>query len=285
LIVKKLLKFIFAMLTGALVGGMPGRAHGQLELVTNTETQCVFAGAARNVSVVFHNAAGGSYSEDMRTRIYQTTTATAVLLAETPWKRLEIPADTTVLESAALDFPAVRAGTKFVIEWLEGTNRVVGKSEVLVYPTNLLGDLTPLLKEDVLGIYDPDNQLKPLLKQNHVDFEDLSDTPLESFEGKLAIVGPFASKEQMPDGLANRIKALAQKGAGVVWLRAPPGRPEKIAPSFYLVPEGAGTVVVVQAILTSDLRENPQSQLNLVCFCRLALNPPGPVLPDLSPQP
>jgi hypothetical protein len=285
LIVKESPQFILAVIIATLGSATPGRASGQLELVTNAEAQCVFAGEARNIAVVFHNAAGGNFREDMSARIYQTSSATAVLLAETPWKRLEIPAGETVLESAALDFPAVRSGTKFVIEWLEGTNHAVGKSEVLVYPTNLLGELKPLLKENVPGVYDPDNRLKPLLRQNHVDFEDLSETPLEAFRGRLAIVGPFASKEQMPDGLASQIKSLARAGAGVVWLRPPPGPQEKIAPSFYLVPEGAGTVVVVQAVLTSALRENPQSQLNLVYFCRLALNPQGPVLPDLSPQP
>jgi hypothetical protein len=42
-------------------------------------------------------------------------------------------------------------------------------------------------------------------------------------------------------------------------------------------------VVVVQPELVDDLAENPQSQLNLIYFCHLALNPQPPVLPGLPP--
>ena len=48
---------------------------------------------------------------------------------------------------------------------------------------------------------------------------------------------------------------------------------EKIKPSFYVVSEGKGAVVVVQADLVRDFSENPKSQLNLIYFCKLALNP------------
>ena len=37
--------------------------------------------------------------------------------------------------------------------------------------------------------------------------------------------------------------------------------------------------------LVANFPENPRSQLNLIYFCNLALNPQPPVLPVLSPQP
>jgi len=184
-----------------------------------------------------------------------------------------------------MDFPAVNAETRFLIQWLEGTNQVVGKTEVLVYPTNLLSELKPLLGEENLGVLDPNDELKPLLKRNHVEFSDLGEASLEDFQGKLAIIGPFSTKAQMREGLAQAIQKIARKGAAVLWIQPPSGSKDQIKPSFYIVPEGKGSVVVVQADLLAKLPENPKSQLNLVYFCKLALNPMPFSLPDLKTQP
>jgi hypothetical protein len=51
------------------------------------------------------------------------------------------------------------------------------------------------------------------------------------------------------------------------------------------VPEKQIAIVVVQPELVADLANNPQSQLNLIYFCKLALHPQPPALPDFSPQP
>jgi hypothetical protein len=51
------------------------------------------------------------------------------------------------------------------------------------------------------------------------------------------------------------------------------------------VPKNQNVVVVVQPELVANFPENPRSQLNLIYFCNLALNPQPPVLPVLSPQP
>lgn len=179
----------------------------------------------------------------------------------------------------------MKAETQFLIQWLEGTNRVIGKTEVLVYPTNLLGELKSLLGEDVLGVLDPNDELKPLLRQNRVDFLDLGETSLEDFQGKLAVIGPFQSKAQMREGLAPTIQKIARKGAAVIWIQPPRAPRDKIKPSFYLVPEGKGAVVVVQSDLVANLSENPKSQLNLIYFSKLALHPEPFLLPDLKTQP
>lgn len=117
----------------------------------------------------------------------------------------------TVLESAQLDFPAVRAETKFLVRWLENSNRVIGMSTVLVYPTNLLAELNPLLAGQELGVLDPNDSVKPLLKQNGVKFTDLGESALEDFRGRLAILGPFSSKSQLPEAMLKRCKSWTAK--------------------------------------------------------------------------
>ena len=312
--------------------GGPVAALAQLQLLPDQQPQRAFAGDARKIAVVWHNDGDNTAEAEIRARIVQTSSATTVRLGETPWKKLQVLPQQTVLESARLDFPPVKAETKFIVQWLENSdsasenvgqassltvdgtslprvsggkmppepadkmfaphfqtasNSVIGKTEVLVYPTNLLGELKLLVDEGEkkLGVLDPKNQLKPALKSSAVKFVDLEETALDEFSGKLAIVGPCNPDDPEWNGLANRISKLARNGTPVVWIQSPLKKRDKIQPSFYIVPQNRAVVVVVQPELVTDLPDNPQSQLNLIYFSKLALNPQPPVLHDLSSQP
>lgn len=279
------MNWLIALMILLAVGSPPGLVLGQLSIATNVEPLRVFFGQARNVPVNIHNAAGQSFAGEIRTRIFQTSSATAIRVGETSWKQFQALPGQTVVESAPLDFPPVKADTKFLVQWVDNTNHIIGETAVWVYPTNLLAGLKPLAGGQPLGIFDPQNQLKPLLKNLNIDFVNLENSDLENFLGKLAIIGPFQSKTQMREGLANQIKALAKKSAAIVWFQPPLAIRDKLLPSFYSVPESQTAVVVVQPDLVMDLADNPQAQLNLVYFCKLALHPQPPVLPDLLPQP
>ena len=268
-----------------LLCAWPVLAEAQLQLLADKEIQAVFAGDARDVSVMFHNPAQTNCELDFRVRISQASSSTAVPISENAWKRLLVPANETVLESARLDFPDVRAETKFIVQWTVNSNQVIGPTEVLVYPTNLLRELKSLLGEETFGVLDPNNELKSLLKSDGVEFLDLGEMALEDCTGKLAIIGPFHSKDQIREGLAQAVQRTARKGMAVVWLQPPSGAKADIKPSFYTVPEGRGAVVIVQPELVANLSDNPKSQLNLVYFCKLALNPAPQQLPNLFPQP
>ena len=262
----------------------PVTAFAQLQLLPDKAPQSIFGSNARQISAVWHNAGQQTFEGEIQMRIFQATSATAVRLGEQPWKKFQVLPGQTVIESASLDFPTVRAETKFLVQWLENTNRVLGTTEVLVYPTNLLAELKTLVGEDQpVGVFDPGNGLKPLLKTLKVEYEDLEDSGVATFAGKLTIIGPFAAREQMPSDLAERIVKLAGKGTGVVWLRPPPEPHARLNPAFYAVPVGAGTVVVVQATFVTGLANNPQAQLNLLHCCRLARNPEPLSIPDLAP--
>ena len=265
----------------------PWAALAQLQLLPDQQPQCVFPGDARKVAIVWHNPGDNTAGAEIRARIFQTSSATTVRLGEAPWKKLQVLPRQTVIESALLDFPAVKAETKFLVQWLEGSDSVLGRTEVWVYPTNLLDELKVLVDqgERNLGVLDPKNLLKPALKSSAVKFVDLAETGLDDFSGKLAMVGPCGPDDPEWNGLASRISKLAQKGTPVVWIQSPPQKRDKIQPSFYSVPQSRAVVVVVQPELVADLVDNPQSQLNLIYFCKLALNPPPPALPDLSSQP
>jgi hypothetical protein len=230
------------------------------------------------------NAGGQVFEGEIRARISQTSSATAVQVGEAAWKTLRVLPQQTVLESAQLDFPAVKAETEFLVQWLDNSNHVLGRTEVLVYPANLLAELKPLAGDEPLGVFDPQNQLKPLLKNLKLDFTDLEKLG-GNFPGRLAIIGPFESKAQMRNGLAGLLPALVKKDTAVVWIQPPPARGGKLIPSFYSVLANTNAVVIVQPEWVADLADNPQSQHNLIYFCRQALHPQPLTLPGLSPQP
>ena len=274
------MKFLLSLLLASL-GSPP--AHAQVQVLADRERQCVFGGEKHPVAVILYNPGLRPAASDLSASLYQASSATVVPLGVVPWKRLEVLPGQTLLESATLDFPSVKGETRLVIKWVAATNQVVGTTEVIVYPADLLKDLKPLAGEAPLGVLDPENQLKPLLKARAVETEDLQESAMEDFRGKLAILGPFASRAQMKEELPNRIKALAQRGVAVVWIQPPPESRETLKPSFYTVLEGHGAVVVVQADSVARLAQRPEAQLNLVHLARLALHPEPAQLPALTP--
>jgi hypothetical protein len=274
-----------ALLAFLLAAPGPSVACAQVQVLAGNEPQTVFGGREAIVAVRLRNPTNNPVEAELHTRVYQASSATTMAIGEAPWKKLTVLPGQTVLESATVAFPAVIAETRFLLQWLDGTNKVIGVTEVLGYPPDLLKELKPLVGEDPLGVLDPLNQLKPLLKAADVEYQDLEDSGLENYHGKLAIIGPFRGRAQMPEDLPKRIKALAQKGVAVVWIQQPSEEKRKeLKPSFYLVPEIKGAVVVVRADQVTNLAENPIPQLNLIQFACLATHPEPPRLPQLTPS-
>ncbi|HTI98235.1 MAG TPA: hypothetical protein VL527_04955 [Dongiaceae bacterium] len=260
-----------------------GLGRAQLAVVSNGASQSCFGGTTCQVSVALHNGGSQPVACAAHTRLFQTATATAVELNISSWKHLQILPGQTILESASFAFPPVTAATQFVIQWWDRTNQLLGVTSVWAYPTNLLAELKPLAG-DALGIYDPQNRLKPLLKNLNLDFANLETDGLDTFSGRLVIIGPAQPDRALPEDLAHQIKALAKKGTAVVWI-LPPGPlaaapAAGLQPSFYAVPETTNAVVVAQPQLVAGLADNPQAQLNLLGLCRLAVHPRPPALPE-----
>ena len=148
------------------VAGLMSVAQAALQVVPGENPPGVVGGAASNIRVVFSNPDHEIFDAEIRARFFQTSSATVVPVGEAAWKRLQVLPGQTVIESARLDFPAVKAETKFLVQWLENTNHIIGRTEVLVYPTNLLAELKPLAGDEPLGVGSHDNtDLTALLHQ------------------------------------------------------------------------------------------------------------------------
>jgi hypothetical protein len=246
----------------------------QLELVAPPKAQAVFSGPARSIEVSFHNSGTSTTNISVRTRIYQTSTSTAAPFGQPePWKSLRTFPGQTVLESGAFDFPEVRGKTRFLIQWVDEGTRIIGHTEVMVFPTNILAELQGLVKGKLVGIVDSENNLKPTLKALGLEFEDLTDNGAERFTGNLAIIwSPIHSATQSSE-LKRKVAVLAKAGKDVVWIVPPHEHGQDAEPSMLPLQAGSNTVVVVQSNLVSNFQSNPQSQLNLLRAVRLATSP------------
>jgi hypothetical protein len=268
------------LLALGLAGAFTATCASGAVLMAESEPQHVFSGVARSVSVKLQSVGTQPVLVDLRWRLLQTTTATTTTIAEPAWRQMELQPGQTVLESIRLDFPPVRAETRFLLHWIEGGSNIIGQTEVFVYPTNLLMQLQALAGDGPLGVFDPADTLKPLLRLQAVPFQDLLEHGTEKFPGKLAMFGPFESKMQMRASLREDIRILAKRGVAVVWLLPPLEPSAPLKPSFYAVRQAGGAVVVAEHSLVMHLAERPEAQLNLVRLVEEALHPTPLVLPE-----
>lgn len=255
-------------------------AAAGLALVPSDASPRLFAGAEKSIPVAWRNSGDALVTTQINLRLLQSSSSTVATLGEQPWKLLQVLPGQTVLDRVTLDLPNVQAKTRLLIQWLDDANHLFGFTEFIVYPTNILANLRPLVGANaVLGIFDPGNQLKPLLKAVAVAFEDLETSGIINCHGPIAVIGPFSNHEQAPAELREKIETLARKGVAIVWVQPPALPHDPLAPSYHTVTFGASGVVIAQSSLLANLAESPPSQLNLLHLCREALRPTPLSLP------
>src|ERR1035437_8442118 len=98
-----------ALMMLAAIGCPRSMAYGQLTLATNIQPQQIFFGQAKSIPVVIHNHGDQIWAGEIRARLLQTSSATVIRLGESPGKEFQALPGQTVVESAQLDFPAVKA--------------------------------------------------------------------------------------------------------------------------------------------------------------------------------
>ena len=236
-------------------------AYAQIAVVPDEQAPAVFAGREQTIRVMFRNSSNDVAEANVQTQLRQLSFGSAMPVGDMqPWKRLRLLPQQTVVETYSAKFPTVRAMTRFQIEWIG-----IGRTEVMVYPDDLLKKLGTLAGEKPLGLFDPDNQLRSLVKQAGVEFTDLEAEPSDA---RLAVV--WSDARELPESVSKRVK----DGMAVVWIR-------KSAPvAAYAVRLGTGTAVVASTSSVSPLADSPMAQLNLIRFAELALEPEALRLPE-----
>jgi hypothetical protein len=261
---------------------MASFANAAVEFVETPNDSFVFAGKDRQIEVCFRNTENSDLTAQISTRLYQASSSTLAPIGELRvWKSLHVNGSQRIIETASFDFPDVRAVTEFQIRWLDGAKEL-GKTLVQVSPTNLLQEITALTSNKVVGVFDPENHLGPVLKEANVKFRKV-DSDLEDFRGSLALFGPFTDDENIPQTVSAFAKT--KHPVTIVWMQHFSARLPKV-PNFYLVELGRARVAVVDASLVADLAHSALAQINLLRCIRTAQHPEKLKLPtQQQPQP
>lgn len=250
----------------------------QIEVIPQSQPESVFAGAPRQLCITIRNPGQDPVQGELHYALNQKATAVAAPIARAAWKKIHVLPTQTVIECEKMSFPSIRSPTPFLIQWTVDKH-VVGRTDVLVYPPDLLHELKTLISSQVVGAFDPRNVIKPLLVQHKIDYEDLERMELEQFTGSIVIAGPFTDADQMPPRLAARLRKLAARSIPAVWIQ-PPQRAATPAPSWCCVREGGRLIVIAQDNTVANLAESPTAQLAFIELVKTALHGKDPHLPD-----
>ena len=257
---------------------VPARA---LEVVPPPQGQHVFADGARAVEVRFRNPATELVLVALRVQLLQLTSATAVPVGgPRPWKQLALQPGQTVLENATLEFPKLRASTRFAVRWLGADDKVIGVTTLWVHPDSLLDTLKTVAGGQPVGLADDAGLLRKTLAARKIAVSDLhSPESWNEFRGRLALV----TSKPATDGDELRLDAAAlaraKDGLPLIWFRPPPKLAPPPPPLIERLPFGRGTVVLAPTATLADLENSPAAQLALLRLVELALSSPTQLNP------
>ena len=240
----------FALLIGLLF--WPMLAFSQVVLVPDDTPATIFGGQPAALRVIFRNPGETAVETELHTRLYQVASGVRMPVSEAQlWKKLTVLPKQTVIESFPLTVPEVKTSSRFQVDWTG-----LGRTEVVVFPVDLLKQLQTLVGDQPLAVYDPEAKLRPVLKMAGVEFTDFE---VETVAARLALVW---SEKGLPDSITSR----AKKGMAVVWIR-----PQKL-PAVGVRLE-AGTVLMVPVAQLAGIADLPLAQGQLLRYAELALQP------------
>ena len=228
----------------------------------------VFGTGRVGLNVAFENLTEGAQELDVRTQILQASSSTvAPWSPPVSWKRLSLLPHQTVADQATVEFPTVRAETRFLVRFTR-EDTPLGTAEVWVYPTNLLATLTTLLDGEPLLLVHAPAVLHDALVAAKVDCVATADAPL-SRHSKIALVG-LPSETAKDTAGAELVWKLASSKTGVIWLKPVSASEAAVQPSYQAFKVSSTVVVVAHSHSLTNLAADPWAQLRLVRMARLA---------------
>ncbi len=264
---------------------LPITAIADLEWLATEPPQAVFGDGNRALKINIHNTATSAVEKAISVRLYQSASETMAPIGKTTaWKKLTVLAGQTVMEHITLTLPKVEAETSFRLFWMDDTGKTLAHTDFTVHPTRLLQDLVHAGGQRPLAVFDPGDRLKPLLRAQEMDFEELTvGGHPEAFRGRLAIILPENEPGQEMDFFASRLGRTArERGMALVWFQTPDKRRTGEPPMAYTVHDGRATIVKAPSALLANLEHSPEAQLSLVWLANYAVQHNRMTLPAAS---
>lgn len=227
----------------------------------------VFTGREDTILVPFQNESEKSADIAVSLRLYQLTSSSAVPMGvATPWKTVTVPAGKTLLETATVNLPDVRALTVFRATFLSNDSEI-GRISILGLPA---GSIRELLKGEAVGVFGGDGELGQFLTTEGVTTVSADDT-----NSKVVIAGPFFKDSTVPSDLNSRVQEWNARGASVILLLPHRyfAKSDAAGLDFLtgVVRTKSGTVATADASNLTNLKQAAAAQLALHQLLSLAL--------------
>ena len=245
---------------------LPARLARPATLEATHPTQVVFPGL-QPIEVRIRNLINQTQQVHLEATLFQLSSSTAMPAGVRTNRQVRLQSNQTIVEQLVLLFPEVRTPTLFQIRWTTATNEQVGKSLVQVIPADSLKSLNKLVGDQSLGVVDPDDRFKPLLKGKGVEFAEVGESEWAEFAGKVILVveGPGLSPEFQQSILAGHSRV------SLLWLRE--GKAPLGLPGLSLVRENQKSMAILDfpGLLTET--NSAAAQYQLVRAVENLLNP------------
>lgn len=269
----------------AMIAVLPLTALAEFVWLPADMPQTVFGDGQQVLKAVIRNSGETTESKDVRVRLYQTGSETMAPVGKAwLWKKLTVLPGQTVLEEITLTLPKVDAEASFRLFWMDDADKTLAQTDFTVHPRHLLRDLSKTAGRHAVGVFDPDNRLRPLMREEEIEFEELTvDGRPEAFRGRLAIILPAKDSPEDMDVFAQNMGRVArERGLALVWFQSPDKRRSGEPPLAYPVHDGRATIVKAPSALMENLEKSPEAQLSLVWLATFAVQQNQMPLPTLS---
>jgi hypothetical protein len=241
----------------------------QLQILPEQRALVALAQESTRLELRVSNRSDRTQEAPLSTRLFQLSSATLMPAGDVrPWKKLTLLPHQTVVEHVQVAWPDVRAETRFEIRFFDQANERLGQIIVTVYPTNLLKQLASLARDKTIGLFDPANELAPLLRAFGMEVANLEEVGFTRFSGNLAIVAPIAADNPSTRELHEQVLALVKQGANVIWI-VPRASTHPDLNVLWLDSGCRARVAVVPSEAVADLKHNAAAQLILIECARL----------------
>ncbi|NBV24878.1 MAG: hypothetical protein EBS05_23535 [Proteobacteria bacterium] len=264
----------------ALAAGWLTQSAGALEVLRASGPQHVFAGGSRDVELLLKNSDADVVRFGLRLQLLQLTSSLAAPVgAARTGPALTVLSGQTVVVNVPVDFPGVRASTRFAVRWLDAAGRLLGVTDIWAHPDNLLDALKRMAGSQPLGLADEAGLLRPVLAAHGIPVTELnSPGSWNDFQGRLAFLVSSAEPKDDAPQRETAMLARAKAGVAVIWLQVNPATTLPRLPLAERLPLGRGSIVRVPTSAVAGLDQSPVAQLTLVRLAELALAPPAALL-------
>jgi len=251
---------------------MVGSAVAQVRLTVDRESDVVFGGQEERVQIGFIHSDPEAIRVELGFRLWQSAASTAIPLGPSETFRiLDLPPRVECRFQVPVTFPEPDDSAEFVVQWIVG-ERSLGASRVLVIPRDHLRRWAQRHRDRDLWIYDPAEELKPVLKEFDVPFLDLLTMSGPPAGRGLLILGPFEKSNR--DEVVPEFVGIAETKAAAVARPAPRRQPENSGLPFIRVHSDRDrTLVEFPEDYFSDLEHSAKSQFRLTQLLELTWKP------------